>query len=61
MPGQPQQPLKTSRKMVTVPVNNPLQLPQMMGIAKDIEGSVTEVRFVVVMDQNPGKDQQDAH
>ena len=38
-----------------------VELPQMMGIAKDMEGSVTEVCFVVVMDQHPGKDQQDAH
>ena len=38
-----------------------VELPQMMGIAKDMEGSATEVYFVVVMDQYPGKDQQDGH
>ena len=61
MPCQPQQPLATSCKMITVSVNNPLQLPQMMGIAKDMEGSITEVNFVVVMNQYPDKEQQDVH
>ena len=47
--------------MIAISVNNTLQLPQVMGIAKDMCSGIAEVDLVVIMNQYPGESQQNAH